>query len=253
MEMIKELKQDGLLLKKIPKKKQTIEICKIAIKQNPLALQFVSRKCLDSKVCLEAVKKDGRAFRYVPSQFVTKKMCELAVETDSELLNNVPENFRTTEICMMAINKNVSALSYVSQEKRYELFDDKTEIELIERVVTHMPSWLAYMPNRSDVRVLCIKCMEEDFSIAKYIPKQIKVSDEILDYQKSKGKLSFEEKYYDCTQKIFKVKIKVLCGQRPSKFDENKMIEESYHVTTEFDDFNRFYDFLSGDLFDAEL
>ena len=62
MDIIKELKRDGMLLKKIPKKEQTIELCKAAIRQNPLALQFVSRKCLDSKMCLAAVKKNGQAF-----------------------------------------------------------------------------------------------------------------------------------------------------------------------------------------------
>ena len=41
MDITKELKKDGMLLKKIPKKEQTIDICKMAIRQNPLALQFV--------------------------------------------------------------------------------------------------------------------------------------------------------------------------------------------------------------------
>ncbi|MDE6055594.1 MAG: DUF4116 domain-containing protein, partial [Lachnospiraceae bacterium] len=64
MNIEKELKKDGLLLKKIPKKNQTMDICKIAVKQNPLALQFVSKKCLDIKFCMSAVKKDCHAFRY---------------------------------------------------------------------------------------------------------------------------------------------------------------------------------------------
>ena len=120
MDIIKELKKDGMLLKKIPKKEQTVDICKIAIRQNPLALQFVSRKCLDSKMCLAAVKKDGQAFRYVPSQFVTRRMCELAVEANPEFLNDVPEDFRTLKICISAVKKDVNALSYISREKRYE-------------------------------------------------------------------------------------------------------------------------------------
>lgn len=62
MDITKELKKDGMLLKKIPKKEQTIDICKMAIRQNPLALQFVSRKCLDSKMCLAAVKRMDRHF-----------------------------------------------------------------------------------------------------------------------------------------------------------------------------------------------
>lgn len=242
-----------MLLKKIPKKEQTIELCRTAIKQNPLALRFVSRKCLDSKLCLAAVKKGGQAFRYVPSQFVTKRICELAVEADPKLLNNVPENFRTSMICINAVKKDVSTLSYVSQEKRYELFDDNTEIDLIEKIVVYNPKWLVYMPNRPDVRVLCIKYMEEDFSIAQYMPEQIKISEDILNYQKSKGKLRFICKYYDSEEKRFKVKIKVVCGQHKSIYDENKTVEESYCLQEKFEDFDRFYVFLGGNLLDAEL
>lgn len=182
MDIIKELKRDGMLLKKIPKKEQTIELCKAAIRQNPLALQFVSRKCLDSKMCLAAVKKNGQAFRYVPGQFVTKRMCELAVEAAPELLNNVPENFRTSTICINAIKKDVNILSFISQKKRYELFDDSTEIDLIEKIVAHNPKWLVYMPNRPDVKALCINYMEEDFSIAQYMPEQVKISKDILGF-----------------------------------------------------------------------
>lgn len=38
------------------------------------------------------------------------------------------------------LKKDVSMLSNFSQEKRYELFDNKTELDLIERVVAHEPS-----------------------------------------------------------------------------------------------------------------
>ncbi len=230
MYIIRELKKDGMLLKNIHRKEQTIELCQTAIEQNPLALQFVSEKCLDSQMCLSAVKKDGRAFRYIPGRFVTKRMCELAVGADPELLNNVPENFRTTTICINAVKKDVSTLSYVLQEKRFELFDDNTEIDLIEKIVAHNPKWIVYMPNRPDVRELCINYMEEDFSFAQYMPEKIKISEDILKYQKSKGNLQFINKYYDSEEKRFIGKIKVVCGQHKSIFDKSKIIEESYCI-----------------------
>lgn len=225
MNIIKELQKDGMLLSQIPKKEQTIELCKTAIKQNPLALKFASKKYLNSKICLAAVKKDGRVFRYVPKQFITKKMCELAVEADPKLLSNVPEEFRT-------------------------MFDSNTRIELIEKVVTYNPEWLKYMPNRPDVRALCIKCMEKNFSVAQHMPEQIKSSQDILTYQMSKGKLQFYEKYYDSEEKVFIVKVKVICTNRKSTSGD---AEHSYCVLVKFEDFNEFYDFLGGDLFDAEL
>lgn len=242
-----------MLLKKIPKKQQTTIICKTAIRQNPLALQFVSPKCLDSKICLEAVKKDGQAFRYIPAQFITRRMCQLAVEADPQLLNSVPESFKTQMICINAVKKDVSTMSYIPEEKRYRLFDVNTEIDLLKKVVAYNPMWLVYMPNRPDVRALCINYMDEDFSIAWYMPKQIKVSEDILTYQKSKGKVQFIYKYYDSKAKRFIVKVKVVYRQQKSISNENRMMEESYSVIKEFEEFDTFYDFLGGNLFDAEL
>ena len=251
MDTIKELKKDGMLLKKIPKKEQTIELCEASIKQNPLALQFASKKCLDPKMCLTAVKKNRQAFRYVPRQFVTKQMCELAVESDPQLLKNVPENFQTSTICINAVKKDVSTLSFVSLEKRSEWFDNNTEIDLIEKIVAHNPEWLKYMPDRSDVRALCISYMEEDFSIAQYMPEQIKNSDDILNYQKSKGKSQFTHKYFDSQEKKFNVEIKVVFNYKSMYYESIE--ERSYCVVKKFDVFDKFYDFLDGNLFDAEL
>lgn len=201
MDIVKELKTNGMLLQKVPKKEQTPEICEIAIKQNPLALKFASRKCLNSNICLIAVKNNAKAFQYVPNQFITKKMSELAVEAYPKFLNKLPENFKTSEICMNAVKKDVKNLSYVSYENICELFNDKIEIDLIKKIVSYDPSWFKYMPNRPDVRKLCIEYMKKDFSIAQYMPEQIKMSDDILAYQKSMRKLKVVKKFYATERK----------------------------------------------------
>lgn len=218
MNWINELKKDGLFLKEIPKKHQTLEMCEIAVKQNALSLKFVSKKCLNFKLCLTAVENDGRSFRYVPSQFVTKEICDLAIEADTKLLKKVPEPFRTSELCMTAINKDVSTLSCLSPHEIYKLFDENTEYSLIEKIVDYNPSWLQYMPNRSDVRALCIKYMEKDFSVAQFMPEHIKISDDILDYLKSEGKLEFTKKYYDPIEK------KIKSGNKGSLFQTSSKI-----------------------------
>ena len=83
--------------------------------------------------------------------------------------------------------------------------------------------------------------------------EQVKISKDILSYQKSKGKIQFTHKYYDSEEKKFNVKIKVVCGHHKSIFDDKKIIEESYCVQEKFEDFGKFYVFLEGNLFDAEL
>ena len=60
------------------------------------------------------------------------------------------------------------------------------------------------------------------------MPEQVKISEDILSYQKSKRKLQFTHKYYDSEEKKFNVKIKVVCGHHKSIFDDKKIIEEDY-------------------------
>ena len=45
----------------------------------------------------------------------------------------------------------------------------------------------------------------------RYMPEQIKIADDILNYQKTKGKLHVIHKYYNSEEGKFCVKIKVVC------------------------------------------
>lgn len=253
VDIINELKKDGLLLKKIKKKDQTIELCRFAIRQNPNALKFSSEKCVDNEICLKAVKKDAEVFRYVPPKLITEKMCKTAVSMNSDLLNNVPEHFRTIEICLLAIENNPNTISYVSNFKRYELFDDKTPLSLIKKVVSCNIGWLTYMPACPKVIKLCLSYIRKDFSISQFLPKELKNNRKILDFQKSVGKIKFVSKSYEADSRNFFVKVKIVYGFRKSILNKSKVTEESYNVTIKFQKFNEFYDFLDGDLHDAEL
>lgn len=242
MNILKELEIDGMLLRQIPKTEQTLEICEKAIKQNPLSIQFADKKYLNSQICLEAVRKNGNVFRYIPNQFITEKLCELAIETDPQLLNNIPDDFKTIKICLDAVKKDVRTLSYIPQEKRYKMFNSGIEKTLVKKLVEYNRGWLEYMPNSSEIREICIKYMDEDFSISQYMPEQVKISEDILRYQMSKGKVKFENKYYDDKENKFKIEIKITYEG-----------EKSYEIMKNFDDFDEFYKFLDGDLQDAEL
>lgn len=169
MDIIDNLKKDGMLLKKVPKKEQTVEYCKLAIKQNPLALRYASIRCINSKICFSAVKKDVRAFRFVPEKFVTRAMCRVAVETSPKLLSIVPDSFKSKNICLSALKKDVSVTDYIPEDKRYEMFDNNIEIDLIKKVINYNPKWLMYTPDRLDIEKLCINLMEKDFCIARYM------------------------------------------------------------------------------------
>lgn len=246
MDIIDNLKKDGMLLKKVPKKEQTVEYCKLAIKQNPLALRYASIRCINSKICFSAVKKDVRAFKFVPEKYVTRAMCRVVVETSPKLLSIVPDSFKSKNICLSALKKDVSVTDYIPEDKRYEMFDNNIEIDLIKKVINYNPKWLMYTPDRLDIEKLCINLMEKDFCIAGYMSLQVKMSEAILKYQKSKNKLRFINKYYDCDEKKFIIDAEIVYNQ-VGKF------EYKYYVQKYFEDFFEFYNFLDGDLVDAEL
>lgn len=248
-----KLKKDGLLLKQIAKKDQTPEMCKVAIIQNPKALQYASKICIDAKTCMAAVKKDGNVFCYVPSKFFTKKMCLLAVQANPDLLNNVPEKWRTREICLFAVTKKPETLYYVSHEKRYEILSEETPVQLLKSIVEFNIEWLIYMPDCRKGIHICLACIKKDFSSSQYLPKEIKQNREILDYQKSQGKTYIINKQYNSETGLFSIKIKVIYDSRPSILNESRLIDKSYTVIVEFHNFDEFYGFLDGNLYDAEL
>lgn len=250
---VKKLKKDGLLLKQISKKEQTLEICKAAINQNPKALQYASRKCIDAKICLAAVKKDGNIFPYIPNQFITKEMCLLAVQADADLLNNVPAHWKLREICLLAIKKKPETFLYIPQEIRNEIFNEETPVELLESIVEIDISWLTYMPVCRSGIDICLAYIKKDFAASQYLPLGIKKNKEISDYQKSQGKISILSKLYNSETGFFITKVKVVYDRWSSISDDSRLIEYSYTVMVEFQNFDEFYSFVDGNLYDAEL
>lgn len=250
---LKELKKDGLLLKQISKKEQTLEMCKAAISQNPKALQYASIKCIDAKICLTAVKEDGNVFPYVPTRFITKKMCLLAVQADADLLNNVPIDWRTREICLLAVSKKPGTFSYIPQEIRYEIFNEETPTELLESIVEFNINWLVYMPICRNGIDICLEYIKKDFIASKYLPVGIKQNKEILDYQKSQEKICILGKLYNSETGLFMTKVMVLYYSWSSILEDSSLFEYLYTVMVEFQNFDEFYNFVDGNLDDAEL
>lgn len=250
---LKKLEVDGLLLKQILKKKQTLKMCKAAINQNPKSLKYASRKCIDAEICLAAVKKDGNVFRYVPEQFVTEEMCLLAVQADADLLKNVPDVWRTKEICLLAVTKKTGTLCYIPDKIKSEILNEETPAELLESIVEFNLKWLIYMPVCRKGIDICLACIKRDFSTSQYLPVGIKQNQEILDYQKSQGKTNILSKLYNPETGLFTTEIKVVYDSRKPFLDDSRLINDSYTVMVEFQNFDEFYSFVEGNLYDAEL
>lgn len=250
---LNELKKDGLLLKRISKKDQTLEMCKAAIDQNPKALKYASKQCIDAEICSDAVKMDGNTFRYVPKRFITKIMCLLAVQADADLLRDVPYELKTKEICLLAVTKKPETLTYIPHEKRYEIFNEETDVELLKSIAEFDIKWLTHMPVCQSGIDICLAYIKKDFAFSQYMPVGIKQNREILDYQKARRKISILRKLYNSDTGLFTIEIKVIYDNRSSVWDDSSLFDYSYTIKVEFQNFDEFYIFLGGKLHDAEL
>ena len=251
--IMENLKKDGLLLKQISKSEQTPDMCKLAINQNPKALQYASKRCVDAKVCFDAVKENGMVFRYVPNRLITKEMCFLAVQSEGDLLKYVPTDWRNKEICLLAVTKKPEALVYIPEEIRYEIINEEAPLKLLKSIVKLGVEYLTYMPVSKKGIDVCLANIKRNFSNSQYLPVGIKESKRILDYQKSRGKISILRKWYNSETSCFSAEIKVIYDRISSFFDENRLINKFYTVIAGFQNFDEFYSFVDGNLYDAEL
>lgn len=221
----KKLQENGMLLKEIPKKEQNIDMCRIAINQNPKAIRFASQKCIDYEICFNAVKRDVNVFRYVPTKLMTEEMIQISIEADGELINKVPEKYITDELYLKAVKSNIAAFEYIPEEKKQELLDENTPLDLII-------SWI-----------------EKDFTISKFMSQSVKSNIKILKFQKSLDKLTFLNKYYDYEKMVFCIDIEVAY----KKAEMDHLSDKTYEVEAKFSTFNEFYNFLDSDISNADL
>lgn len=250
---LEKLKKNGLLLRHISKRNQTLKMCKVAINQNSMAIKYASRKYINVEICLTAVQKNPNEFRYVPKEFITEEMSLLAVQDDADLLNFVPFECRTKEICLLAITKKVETWSYVPVERKHEILNEESPVELLESIIEFNINGLIYMPDCRNGIDICLACIKKDFSTSMYLPERIKKNKEILEFQKSQGRIKVVYKQYNSETNLFEANVKVFYNGRPSIFHKSIIIGDSYLVMVEFQNFNEFYSFLDGNLYDAEL
>lgn len=247
-EYIEKLKEDGMVLKKIPKARQTAEMCRVAINQNPKALRMASQMCVDYEMCLSAVKRDANVYRYVPAKFKTQEISNVAFEKDVQLISKIPEKFRTKEMYIKAISTDVSLFEQVPEEERLALFSNGIPSSLIMKLIKYKKRWIIYMPPCDEVLNLWISFMKEDFYVSDLMPDEVKKNNRILEFQRSLGKVEIIDKYYCSEDQLFYVDIKIIDDNLDLKYRDY-----IYKTKVDFITFYDFYSFLNGDLHDAKL
>ncbi len=77
-EVIKTVRQDGMMLQHVPEALRTPAICATAVRQNGLALRWVPEDMKTPELCADAVCSTGWAVKHVPTNLLTEDLCLVA-------------------------------------------------------------------------------------------------------------------------------------------------------------------------------
>jgi hypothetical protein len=99
----------------VSEKLKTAELCLEAVKQDGMILRLVPRKFKTRELCIEAVKQNGDALFYVPKKYKTVELCIEAIKQNGRALAYVPEKLKTMELCFKAMERHHAANKYVSK------------------------------------------------------------------------------------------------------------------------------------------
>lgn len=204
-------------------------MCLDAVNSNGMALGYIPDKILTKELCIKAIKKNGRAIEHVPSKLKTKILCIEAIRNDGQALEYVPNRFRTQELCFEAINSNWMALKFIPEDMR--------SYELCLLAIKQNGQALQYVPESICTIDLCLEALKQHEESSIYIPNRLKRKKAIIIAERQCGIRKF---------------IKMKYSKETRKFYVEEKINYDYEEK-EFNLFDKFYNYLEGDLANTDL
>ena len=202
------------------------------VKKDGERLKSVPVEIIDKVIAVAAVEQNGLALQYVPSKFKSKSLCLAAIDKNILALEYVPTKFKTSELCNKCILSNWRAFLYVPDEW-YSL--DKC-IDILNQILCFY--------NNSRIIGRCHFVIATN--IINRIPEGINNEKQILKLiqQLITCERRFNARY--CKEKLFNANINMFTTKEYICYN-------SCDYEREFSDFDEFYDYLDGDLKDANL
>ena len=247
-ELKKQLRLNGLFLKNIPYETQTEEMCSIAIKQNPYSIEFADPKKISKELCQRAVELQPDIIKFIPNRFINQDMIWNIITENIALLKYAPNKVFTNKFILRLISNNIETVDFVPKEKIYTFIRDVATVVDIKRILDFDAWYLRFLPLNTDTIEICLYYLKNSIYNSKYLSDELKSTEQILNYQKSQNKVNFIEKRFDNQKKIFFITLDVLYNELSDNTFDCK-----YTLELNFDDFDRFYYFLDGNLSGANL
>ena len=191
-------------------------------------LKDIPKKTQTTEICCKYIKNDINNIRYASAKVLTYDLCLYVVRKDGNLLRHVPEKFRDYAMCVEAVLNNIKAFECIPNELKKEILSNNRE--LCNRIALFKAEWFQYIPIDFCSVSLCLSALKRDNEVALYLPDEYKTNLEILEYEKQEGIITVVDKTYREGDGIFVITVSI---------KDSKRVEVSFGT---FNDFYSFLD-----------
>jgi hypothetical protein len=184
---LRDVKMHGSLLKKVPKRFKTLEICYLALNDNLSYLEYFPDEYKTRELCLDVVEKDPGCYQYIPDEYKTPEMSHRAI---SECLYNAkyaPKDHFTHEIAEIIAKKRARYLQYVPDHlKTYDLLkkgdydtiryvpEEILDKEICDKYVRMSKENFKFIPDKFKHYKMCMRVCRMDNDYVIYVPDHLK-------------------------------------------------------------------------------
>ena len=214
--------------------RKTPRRCLAAVQQTGDALQFIPKDMQTYEICLAAVSNYGRAIKYVSKKILCDEICMAAVKNDGVALSYIPEKFHTYELYAAAVKQDGWALCSVPEHKR--------DAYLCTLAVSQNGLALQFVPGNRKTKTLCSAAISNNAAASQFVPKRFEIlcpSSLVLEPEQHLIAREVIRKAYIKETRKFVVEV------RSGDKNANEIVE--------FETFEDFYNYLSGDIYGAAL
>lgn len=239
------VKTDGKYLKDVPENLKTEEICIEAIKRKQYALEYIPKELKNNEFYNKVLEIEPLAIEFIPREYISKDLISKVIPKNGLAIKYIEERLRTKELCEIALSNNPMALQFIPDK----LKSDKLCEELLGKDIRTF----TFIPNRMKNKNRCLRILSkistdennkglkqsEIDEIVNSFPNKMHKEKLIIKLEREVNSRRFIKKEYD------KGSMKFITIER-----------KSYNETDEVREFNKFiefYNYLDGNLNNANL
>ena len=210
------------LLRGVPARLCTIELCSAVVKQNGLALRNVPRRMKTEELCQLAMAQNPCAIVYAPIEYWNESIFQAAVLIDCSICSKAPKEYLDHLHWEEMISNNWRILEYAPKcFYKIDLLLDMLNDSPIERSTKQTNDIIGVVD--SDRDILC--------RIAKRIPYKLHDNLKLRSLERQLELRAFTKLYYDNTNNRYCVWEKLLFSRYDPERHYKNAIEDIEHKT----------------------